>query len=199
MKRTPLKRKTPLKAKASFKKNYNPLKLKSSSMSNKIGETTVTKKKRFGLTGKGRSKEHVSYHEKLIRTGCIACEILGTKTSSKLCIHHWRGRNKDNTNDASEWLVMPLCWLHHDPGSSCVGKYDGPSVHGNKKLFVELVGPEIWCVHESFKRTEETPPWMTESQWLEYDGLGDKGAEIEWLIVFEREHCGFSILQSPDG
>ena len=54
-------------------------------------------------------------------------------------------------------------------------------------------------MHESFKRTEETPPWMTESQWLEYDGLGDKGAEIEWLIVFEREHCGFSILQSPDG
>ncbi len=129
----------------------------------------------------------------------IACEILGTKTNSKLCIHHWRGRNKDNANDASEWLVMPLCWLHHDPGSSCVGKYDGPSVHGNKKLFIELVGPEIWCVHESFKRTEETPPWMTESQWLEYDGLGDKGAEIEWLIVFEREHCGFSILQSPDG
>lgn len=79
-------------------------------------------------------------------------------------------------------MIIPLCEKHHDPRQMSLSNLDEPSVHGNHKLFVALVGPQAWCVFEVHKRLNTQPSWVSDQDWCAYNGLNGKDQEISWLI-----------------
>jgi hypothetical protein len=208
MKKTPLKRKTPLKAKSklvaktplkskkglSKSSTFDSCKVAPASKKNVIANPSASSikkiipppKRKYGLVGHGRSNAHTEYHEQLVRQGCFACNILGKKPTSKLCIHHIRGRNKGKKDDRCEWLVICLCWEHHDPSTLTGGCYESPSVHGNKHLFTEVIGYELWCVYESFRSVGRIPPWLAAVDWSEYLSIEDQNEQWVWILANDR-------------
>lgn len=193
MKKTPLKRKTPLKAKTGLKSTGGfksipaikstsgaPVQKPSSTLKNK---NTVSVRSKSGMKGAGRSDAHKQYHERVISLGCFACNYLGITPSSRLCIHHIDGRNTGKENDYSEWLVVCLCHEHHDPSSLCGASTKGLSVHHNKRLFVQLIGSEKWCVMETFRELDIMPPWLAQEQWGQYLCLTEKDIQENWIVI----------------
>lgn len=194
MKSSPLKRKTPLRQKTKLLQKTSIKFAKNSSSdgtiksATKLNEKTKAKKKgyrRYGLQGIGRSTEHKQFHQLVVELGCMACRILGTNPNGRLTIHHSAGRRKGK-GDICEWLVICLCYVHHDPTTTSFGKVVGPSVHGNKKLFVELVGSEPWCIYEIYKLLHINPPWLNKTDWASYIQLDNKISENEWIVAYKK-------------
>lgn len=201
---TPLKTKTSLKTKTQLKthkplntqsvlKNKTPLKVRSvlksttslksnGSIKSKISVNS-TVKKRYGLVGKGRSVSDVSFHGRLVASGCFSCNYQGVDTPFTLRVHHPRGRNKGK-GDVSEKIALCLCDQCHDPGAALLPDklrtlldIDAPSVHGNKKAFKEQIGSEAWCVLESYKALKENPVWLNQNEWGHYLSLTEKSSQ----------------------
>lgn len=180
MKRVPLIRKTPLKSHSQFKPKIKTKIIKP------FPEAKIPiQKPRRGLLGHGRTQSHILLHSMIAETGCFACLYLNTIAKSKLCIHHPRGRNKGKDYDVNEEYVICLCQEHHD--STLCNGFKGPSIHGNKKLFLELIGIEAWCVLETYKMISSIPPWLAPEEWLEYSLLQTKEDQHEWIINFESD------------
>lgn len=185
MKRTPLKRKTPLKPKTALKsktslKRKTPIKSCGQSASG-----SKPKAKSRGLTGHGRSASDKAWHSQVASLGCFACNHLGIFSSHCLRIHHPNGRNKGKEGDCCEAYVICLCDCHHDP-SILIETYDGPSVHGNKRLFRELVGSEAWCVYETHRALNVRPKWLEDDVWADYLLLGSQAEQEEWIVELEK-------------
>lgn len=189
MKRTPLKRKTPLKSTCGFKKAAV---IKTAKTSTQL--VAFKKGKASSLVGKGKSNAQVEFHSIVVELGCFACNKLGLISKSRLVIHHPRGRNKGKVGDASEWFVICLCYEHHDPSTMCGADMTLPSVHCNKKLFVELVGTERWCVHETYRILDRRPPWIDLAQWNEYLALTKKEDQELYLVDFQNSYAGFHCI-----
>lgn len=196
MKRTALKRKTPLRAKtalkssASFANKGAKVKLRNVPALDEPGAVNDSKeastrrskhRRGNGLQGVGRTPAQIAHHERVIGLGCFACNALGLEPQSRLCLHHTAGRNKGK-GDTSEWRVICLCVEHHDPSSLCGASTKGLSVHHNRKLFVSEVGSEIWCVHETYKALQSCPPWLGEHLWWAYLELPDRASQETWLL-----------------
>ncbi len=179
LKKTPLKRKTPLTSNSCLKrsgfsqkenstlKRQAPLrrvsKKKQSQADGEIYSTIVTKSN--GLTGKGRSADDVAFHARVASLGCIACLKLGLSAVFPLRIHHIDGRYQGGEDDLSERKVLPLCDQHHHPSLAfeCNGlkpDIEAPSIHDRTKLFVKMVGTESSLLIEVYEMLEEVPPWQ---------------------------------------
>lgn len=177
MKRTPLKRKTPLKSKNGFS---GPVKKSLVSQSTLKPKSQLNKR---SLAGTGKTTADIEYHNKVISLGCFACNYLNLEPTTRLCLHHIDGRNTGKKGDYSERKVMCLCNLHHDPSTVCGASTKGISVHHNKKAFIETIGTEFWCVYETHKMCGETPLWITESDWEVYLSLDSRLEQEEWILA----------------
>lgn len=192
MKKTPLRRKTPLKSHSTLKRKVESLSKKifnEGKYSKKDKKKSITKSK--GLFGHGRNDDHRRIHGLLCMKGCLACRILGREPATELNIHHIDGRSNGKVNDLSEYLVICLCIEHHAPMNVCGMKQNLLSVHGNKKLFIQEIGTEIWCVHQGYKLINECPPWLTNSLWEEFISLENHESEDQWIQKFQLYSLGF--------
>ena len=166
MKRSPLKRKAPLKAKKGFNnspftstgefRGYSTFKTKSfeeliSTSKQKVQSIKSTRadnvkppapKKRNSMKGAGRTTADIQFHAEIVALGCIACSILGRKPNHPLQIHHPEGRNKCRAGDCSEQYALCLCCEHHDQ-RIYKGQYSGGS-------FIP-VSPDEPSIHHSKK------------------------------------------------
>ena len=132
------------------------------------GKPKPIKTKSRGLRGHGRTSADIDFHSRVAALGCIACKMLEQVTLFPVRIHHIDGRNAGKENDYSERKVLPLCDQHHHPELAFdIGEIkpdlDAPSVHGRKKLFKKMVGPEEDLVLLVYDILKETPPWLNES------------------------------------
>lgn len=200
MKRTELKRKTPLKPGKGFKKKGGALRKTQKGFNSTISPSPVRKnqtsktgqlKARNSMKGAGRSASDIAFHGELVDNGCIACAVGGLETLHPLQIHHPRGRNKGREGDVSEKYAMCLCAEHHDQriysgywsGSQFVPvRDDVPSVHKSKRIFISAYGTEDWLVHESYRAIGATPEWLSNLEWESYCLIGDKNEQESYLI-----------------
>jgi hypothetical protein len=177
LKRSPLVRKTPLKATSGVKPK-SPLK-----SSLKIKGPSKSRKKAYrGAMGHGRSASDVLWHASVAASGCFACRQLGLQTRLVVRIHHPNGRNKGK-GDHCEKIVIALCDDHHDPSINSNADRTQPSVHGNKRLFKDLIGTEMWCVMETYRLLETSPPWLLEHQWSNYLDLVSLDEQESMIVV----------------
>lgn len=187
--KTQLKAKKPWESKSTFKqtgfKKQDPLKAKK-------------KKTSRGLKGHGRTKTDKQLHGDIVDLSCIACLKIGCDPISRLTVHHPKGRNKGKSGDYSEKWVICLCDQHHgSPGapkeaSEC-------SVHKNKKAFVELIGTEAWCVHETYRLLNDKPVWLTADEWEFYLDLPDQESQEEWLVMLLQQLRETGPTTEPEG
>lgn len=238
LKRSPLKRKTPLKAKKSLQsktplkakkslesktslKTYSTLKTKTPLKSSGEGLSTYSSlkpvsdkkkaanaknppKKRNSMKGHGRKKVDIDHHTKLVANGCMACNHEGLTPYHPIQIHHPDGRSRGKEGDYKERFAIALCAEHHDQ-RIYNGFYLGmtwmpadrniPSIHHNKKGFIELYGSESLLVHKSFENIEETPPWLSESEWKEFLDLKDDESREIWLRDNINAHSAKSMRE----
>ena len=203
----PLTRKTPLASKSTlkrsgFKATAKPLKSVQgfkgqgfSSFKQKTYEELIEqerkkpKAKNYGLKGKGRSDDDIKLHSAIVATGCFGCQAQGKQTLFPLRIHHLLGRNKGKASDVSEKVVLCLCDQCHDPEAALIPSdqkrfhnLTAASVHGNKKLFREVVGDPSWCVLETYKIIGRQPEWLSPNQWYEYFQLQSKTEQESFAI-----------------
>lgn len=183
MKRTPLKRKTPLSSKG-FIQRKTPLKGSAISSYTSKPKSIMEPKliRRNGLKGYGRSAADKMWHSQVAGSGCFACRVLGVDTVLPVRVHHPRGRNKGKPGDISEQFVICLCDDHHDPSVNPAADRSLPSVHGNKRLFRNLVGTEEYCVLETYALLGKVPSWLSENDWDKYLTLATQAEKEGWII-----------------
>lgn len=186
MKRTALNRKTPLKRNKIVTSN---VKSENESRVSQPNPNVKNKIKSRGLKGHGRNEFQVSLHSRIVDKGCFACNFLNEKPNSKLCIHHPRGRNKGKNGDVCEEFVICLCQQHHD-STMCVG-FRGPSVHGNKRLFLNVIGTEAWCVLQTYRSISMIPSWLSNEEWDDYLRLSSPLDQANWICSFETDLKGY--------
>ncbi len=186
MKRTPLQRKTPLRTKTALKPKSQLKRLTPLRNSGGVDAKKVQQSKSRGLSGHGRTATDKAWHSRVAALGCFVCNHLGAVTTECLRIHHPIGRNKGRDGDCCERFVICLCDLHHDPSIMCKGVLDGPSAHGNKRLFRELVGSEAWCVYETYRALHVRPVWLEEGLWGDYLSLAEQSEQEVWITERER-------------
>lgn len=190
LKRTPLKRGNSTLKRTGFKqKSYEEvLASTKEKAASKSSEKPRPKLKSYGMTGRGRTAGDKQFHSSIVGLGCFACRVTGRESTSPLQVHHIRGRNKGNC--VSERLCVCLCSEHHDQ-TTFSGYFNGsvwvpadrslPGPHHAKKRFIEQIGTELWCVHETMRLLNECPVWLTDAQWSEYLALLDQSDQELWL------------------
>lgn len=194
MKKTPLLRRTPLSQKTALKsKGFVRKQPVKSDHSVKVTSSCVIEPPKpparsKGLVGHGRTKDHMEIHSLISLTGCFACNYLNIEPKTRICVHHVRGRNNGKLGNVSEYLVIGLCCDHHNLGDASV-----PSVHGNKKLFTTMIGPETWCVHETYKIIGRRPPWLSECEWESYNQVAGRESQLQWVMRLESCNTGYSL------
>jgi hypothetical protein len=202
MKRTELKRKTPLKSGSPLKKTaFNKPKLKNiiipaeTALTQEVKRTFRTSSlKKASLAGFGRTDAHKAHHNALVQLGCFACKILQLEPTTRLCVHHVDGRrNNSSPTDVSEFLAFCCCDDHHRPSSMVGTEKNNPSVHFNKREFVKQIGTESWCVHESFRLLCRCPPWLSDEEWLSYLAVTNKDQQEEWIVYYEKRTRGYKL------
>lgn len=207
--KTQLKAKSPLKAKSTFKKstplNHSaPLKPKSTAAKKvslkdiSVPAVKANSSSRRGLSGLGKTKAHEAFIQKAVSLGCMACNRLGLSPISRIVFHHPNGRNKGLRGDVSEAYGFSLCWNHHDPSTACGADNSAPSVHCNKKLFVKLIGTERWCVHETYRNVNECPPWLDIDTWTSYLAICEQEAQEAFLLELERSMNGYRQIEAQE-
>ncbi len=192
MKRSGIKRKTPLQSK-SYLKRSTPLKRGNSVLTTSTLRRSSTPISSKGLRGHGRKQSDIALHSRLASLGCFPCRVLGIQTISPVRIHHPNGRSRGKDGDYKEAFVFCACDLHHTntPPIGIIFDPNTPSVHcGNKRKFKQLVGSEEWAVLESYQLLQEKPCWLSAEQWKDYQSCCSKEGQEQWITdVGRRSLC----------
>lgn len=75
------------------------------------------------------------YHDRVAAMGCIVCRNLG-QGQTPAAIHHIRA-GQGMAQRADDFLVIPLCPLHHQLGGQ------GVAIHAGQKQWESLYGTEM--------------------------------------------------------
>ena len=92
------------------------------------------------MTKKPRTKAEIAYHSKVAALGCILPDC-----HAPACIHHIR-EDQGTSMRASHFLVVPLCFEHHQ------GDF---SIHNSKRQFENIYGSELDLLAETIKQLNE--------------------------------------------
>lgn len=132
VKRSPLKRKPPLKATA-FKR------------SERKEAGVVRRLKSRGMKGRAPTADEQRFMDAIASLGCLACAKDGV-VNPWISLHHIRGR----TAPGAHMLVLPLCAPHHQQDDT--DPFGRVSVHGRKAEFTARYGTELDLLAEAKER-----------------------------------------------